>query len=344
MNQKKEHGSENSGHTPKVTVLMPVHNGERYLHEAIRSILSQSFTDFEFLIIDDGSADQSVPIIESYDDPRIVLKHNPTNRGTMHVLNDGLDSARGDYIVRMDCDDISLPGRLEMQVRFMDANPKIGISGGGMQLIKKGKLRNKRTFPQGDNELKITLLFHTCFFHPTVIIRRSAIDYHRYPDNLVYTQDYNFWVAMADKTGYANLDTILLHFRLHEEQISSRKADLQQSNARLIRQGYVTRLFPETAGMDMELHHRIAENRNDLDLHETSRWLEFLVDLNRKHEYFPAEVFNRELSRRWWHCCKKNRVCNAGTLKQYTSSALRHYYRPPVSKYLRFTLKCLLMI
>jgi len=93
---------------PKVTVLMPVYNGEQYLREAIESILTQSFTDFEFLIINDGSTDSSVEIIESYDDPRIRLIHNEANLKLVATLNKGVDLARGEYIARMDCDDISL--------------------------------------------------------------------------------------------------------------------------------------------------------------------------------------------------------------------------------------------
>lgn len=342
MNNDTCHNPRSNPRSPRVTVLMPIHNGERFLRKAIDSILSQTFTDFEFLIIDDGSNDMSIGIVESYHDPRIVLKRNITNRGTMFVLNEGMDSARGEYIIRMDCDDISLPRRLETQVKFMDANPLIGISGGGMRLIKKGRLKNTMTLQTHDTELKITLLFQTCFFHPTVIIRKSAIGENRYPDNLVYTQDYNFWISMADKTGYANLETTLLHFRLHDGQISTRKADLQHSNARLIRQEYLNRVFPETTGMNLELHHQIAENRSDLNLQETGNWLEYLADINQKKACFPAEVFNREMGRRWWHCCRKNTECTTITYKLYRSSALRRYYKPTVSKQLRFTLKCLL--
>jgi len=123
--------------TPKVTVLMPVHNGQQHLREAIESILKQSFTDFEFLIIDDGSTDGSTAIVKTYNEPRIRLIANTENQGTVHVLNQGIQEAKGEYIARMDADDISLPQRLEKQVRFMDSRPDIGISGAGMRLIKR---------------------------------------------------------------------------------------------------------------------------------------------------------------------------------------------------------------
>ena len=119
---------------------MPVYNGERYLREAIDSILNQTFKDFEFLIINDGSTDLSVEIIESYADKRISLAHNGQNLGLITTLNRGFDLACGEYIARMDCDDISLPDRLEKQVVFMDNHPEIGICGSWVSAISDEKL------------------------------------------------------------------------------------------------------------------------------------------------------------------------------------------------------------
>ena len=112
---------------PKVTLLMSVFNGQSYLKEAIESILNQTFEDFEFLIINDASKDNSLRIIQSFDDSRIKLVHNSDNIGLTKSLNKGIDLAKGEFIARMDCDDISLPERLSMQVSFMDKNPDIGI-------------------------------------------------------------------------------------------------------------------------------------------------------------------------------------------------------------------------
>jgi len=114
---------------PKVTVLMPVYNAEKYLKEAIGSILGQSFSDFEFLIINDGSTDSSVKIIKSYDDPRIRFIANEKNLGVIPTLNKGFALAQGEFIARMDADDISLPKRLELQADFMDKHPEAGAIG-----------------------------------------------------------------------------------------------------------------------------------------------------------------------------------------------------------------------
>lgn len=321
---------------------MPVHNGERYLREAIDSMLLQTFRDFEFLIIDDGSSDRSVEIIESYRDPRIVLKRFPTNRGTVHALNAGLLAAAGEYIVRMDCDDISLPQRLETQVRFMDSHPDTGVSGTAMRLIKKGKLKNTRIQPESDEELKIALLFNTCFFHPTVIIRTNLAKTCPYPDNLVYTQDYNYWTRLASLTHFANLDEILLYFREHESQTSSRKAGLQITNARTVRAAYLKRLKERISSEQMAIHHEIAENLKDIDLEKAKEWLEKLVRTNDTKKLFETEIFNRVIARKWWLCCRKSTRYGRKTLQIYRSSFLRPFYRPETLKFMKFLLRCLI--
>ncbi|RTY36806.1 glycosyltransferase [Chlorobium phaeovibrioides] len=326
---------------PQVTILMPVHNGERYLREAIDSILKQSFTDFEFLIIDDGSTDGSTTIVKSYEDPRIRLIANPENHGTVHVLNQGISEAKGTYIARMDADDISLPTRLEKQVHFMDNHPEIGISGTAMRLIKNGKLKNTRTLPETDEELKIQLLFSTCFFHPTVIMRSDLAKAHPYPENLIYTQDYNYWTSLADKTAFANIPETLLYFREHAGQLSSRKADLQVSNARHIRSGYLQRMIGTPSPEELETHHRIAENRGDVNLQAAERWLVKLLALNEAGNRFERTVLQQEISRKWWLTCRKNMNHNRETLAAYLRSPLSAHYRPERIKYWKFVLRCI---
>ncbi|MDP8306115.1 MAG: glycosyltransferase family A protein [Candidatus Chlorobium antarcticum] len=328
--------------TPKVTVLMPVHNGQQHLREAIESILKQSFTDFEFLIIDDGSTDGSTAIVKTYNEPRIRLIANTENQGTVHVLNQGIQEAKGEYIARMDADDISLPQRLEKQVRFMDSRPDIGISGAGMRLIKKGKLKNTRTQPEQDKELKITLLFNTCFFHPTVIIRTALAKKHPYPDNLVYTQDYNYWTKLAPLTRFANLKETLLYFREHEGQLSTRKADLQITNARNIREAYLRRLRDSITPEELEIHHQIAENRKEIDLKKAESWLVKLEESNAAKTIFDLDACKREISRKWWLTCRKNTIYGRNVLAVYRSSPLALQYRPETIKYLKFALRSVL--
>ena len=138
---------------PLVTVLMPVYNGEKYLKEAIESILNQTFKDFEFLIINDGSTDNSVKIIQSFNDLRIRLIHNESNIGLIKTLNKGLKLSNGKYIARMDCDDVSLPKRLSVQINFMEKHPEIGVCGSWVKIIGlEQKFINK--YPQKHEEAR----------------------------------------------------------------------------------------------------------------------------------------------------------------------------------------------
>jgi glycosyltransferase involved in cell wall biosynthesis len=140
--------------TPKVTVLMPTYNGAKVLREAIDSILTQTFGDFEFHILNDGSLDKSVDIIRSYADGRIRLEHNEGHLGLISTLNRGLDLARGGFIARMDWDDTSFPTRLEKQVYFMQVHPELGVCGTWIEV--KGKNNYLLKYPQVVNPLHAT--------------------------------------------------------------------------------------------------------------------------------------------------------------------------------------------
>ena len=159
---------------PKVTVLMPVYNAEKYLREAIESILSQTFKNFEFLIINDGSTDKSKDAILSYNDPRIIYSENSKNLGIAKTLNKGMNLARGNYIARMDGDDISHPDRLQEQIEFMDDNRHVGVCGTWLQTINNNKEEIWKS-PIAHEEIRSLMLFHDAIYHPTVVIRRDII-------------------------------------------------------------------------------------------------------------------------------------------------------------------------
>src|SRR3990167_9325600 len=157
---------------PLVTVLMPVYNGKKYLKEAIESVLNQTFRDFEFLIIDDGSTDKSAEIIKSFNDARIRLERNVTNLGLIKTLNNGLTLSRGKYIARMDCDDISLPKRLSVQVNFMEKHPEIGICGSWVKVMGlKQEFVNR--YPQKHEETRAYLLLNYRM-HPESVSKKNS--------------------------------------------------------------------------------------------------------------------------------------------------------------------------
>lgn len=212
---------------PRVTVLMPVYNGERYLREAMDSILAQTFTDFEFLIIDDGSADRSVEIIRSYDDPRIRLVHNEKNLKLIAALNRGFDLARGEFLARMDCDDISLPTRLARQVEFMAAHPEVGVCGTWARKIDdQGRITGHLKPPAGRKFEKL-IWRPSPINHPTAFIRNTVYMNFRYDYNYADAEDYELWLRVSGAAGLDNLDEFLLLYRIHPASVTSLRREAQ---------------------------------------------------------------------------------------------------------------------
>lgn len=220
----------------KVTVLMPVYNGAKYLREAIKSILGQTFKYFEFLIIDDGSTDKSLEIIKSYGDDRIKLvtiKH----AGIVGALNRGLDLAQGEYIVRMDADDISCPDRLEKQVRFMDAHPQVGVCGSCVKIFTRFKLLGYVIkLPTEPETIKSELKIHNVIQHPSVIIRKSFFDKYklRYSEKFPHAEDYDLWVRVSKLFPLANIPEVLLYYRYRPQSVGDLHANEQLVNANKI--------------------------------------------------------------------------------------------------------------
>lgn len=215
---------------PRVTVLMPVYNGEKFLREAMDSILAQTFTDFEFLIINDGSTDRSVEIIESYHDSRIRLVHNEKNLKLIATLNKGFELARGGFVARMDCDDVSLPERLAKQIAFMETHPEVGVCGTlAKEIDSNGKIVGNLKTPVGEKFDKL-LWRPSPVNHPTALIRDTVYKNFRYDQNYVDAEDYNLWLRVSKVTKLDNLNEFLLLYRIHPASVTSLRRALQLRN------------------------------------------------------------------------------------------------------------------
>lgn len=213
----------------KVSVLMPVYNAEKYLREAIDSILNQTISDYEFLIIDDGSTDSTADIVKSYSDNRIKFIQNEKNEGLIYTLNKGLDLCQGQYIARMDGDDISLPDRFEKQVAYLDHFRGVSILGCAFSYIGTP---HEIHFPRDDERIRIRLLECSPIVHPGVMMRASVLkDLNlRYDSRFKHAEDYQLWTQCAMKgLELGNLDDVLLQYRQHENQISVSKQTEQES-------------------------------------------------------------------------------------------------------------------
>jgi glycosyltransferase involved in cell wall biosynthesis len=210
-----EHLQEAQEHTPKVSVIMSVYNGARYLREAVDSILSQTFTDFECVIIDDGSTDETSEILHSYDDPRLVLMKNEANIGLTKSLNKGLQAARGQYIARQDADDVSCPGRLRAQVEFLDSHPAVGAVSSSYVLIDGlGNEIGVSQVPTDNVEIQKSLLFSNALCHGSAMFRRTGVEaVGLYREDFELAQDCDLWLRLSEHYDLANIPTPLYKFR-----------------------------------------------------------------------------------------------------------------------------------
>lgn len=213
---------------PMVTVLMSVYNGEKFLKEAIESILNQTFTDFEFLIINDGSTDKSVEIIESYKDSRIRLINNEKNLKLIASLNKGVSLARGKYIARMDCDDVSMPERLEKEVNFLESNTDHGLVGTYYTVIDgEGKEQRNVSYPSSNDLIKLFLSLNCPLAHGSIMGRAELFKQNQYGSKESYAvEDYELWTRMAKETKIHNIPEYLFKYRIYGESFSDSKTQL----------------------------------------------------------------------------------------------------------------------
>lgn len=230
---------------PKISVIMPVWNGAKYLRAAIDSILHQTFSDFEFIIINDGSTDDSLKIINNYHDPRIVLL-NQDNQGVTKTLNNGLRIAKGEYIARMDADDISEPDRFAKQAAFLEANLAIALCGSRAKAIDKdGKfLKNFDYPPLTHQDIEKYFIFHNPFIHSSVMFRKAIIEtIGNYDETIPRAQDYEFWSRIIPKLQTANLPDYLLKYRILDEGVTKSKNLSMRLIGLKIRLKYLISLF-----------------------------------------------------------------------------------------------------
>lgn len=239
--------------TCKVTVLMSVYNGELFLREAIDSILAQTYPNFEFVIYDDCSTDNTLKIIQSYDDPRIIYRRNTTNKGLTANLADGVSRSKSKYIARMDADDIAYPDRFEKQVEWMEQHPEISIMGTPVNYFYNIPGDGGVAFqPQDDATIKATLFISFTLMHPSIIIRRKDLVSRNinYNPQYRYSQDHALYFdCILVGLQFANMPEPLLYMRAHKGSISRHLHGPQQECSMKIRRNFM-RVTGIDAGCD----------------------------------------------------------------------------------------------
>lgn len=275
--------------TPLISVVMPVYNGERYLRQSVESILNQTWRDFEFIIIDDGSTDATAEIVQQFEDKRILVIRNSANLGLTASLNKGIAAAKGKFIARMDADDISLPERFEKQIGFFRTHPEIEALGTSTLYIDEHGNRTENNFlPTSHFCIKWELNFNSPIAHPTVMMTRRVIkECGGYTPSFEYAVDYWLWWRISELAILGNLPEPLLLYRLHSANVG-RTYQAEQTRERiLLRQKILSAALKETVPIDII---QIMENR-EYDCPDNSLRVACLI-----HRLFRAYCKDNRLS------------------------------------------------
>ena len=338
--------------SPKVTVLMSVYNGEKYLRQSINSILNQTFEDFEFLIIDDASTDSSNDIILSYNDQRIKVIKNNKNIGQAVSLNRGLQEANAEYVARMDQDDISLSLRLEKQVIFMDEHLEVGVSGVFAMFIdshdEKLEMKSYEKMMTENEDLKTQLIFRPCFIHPSVIIRLSLLKDHHlfYEENAGHAQDYRLWYRMSSICDFGNIPDKLYKYRFHKSQLSKNKRNDQFLSSNLTRIMVLEDFLNRRVSQKEQIKHagismaQYGSNINEVN--EAENWLIFLMNHNKMERKYNANSLGNILENIWMLLCMNSSHLGMKLLIKYFSSIFWNFRTNFFYREIKLFFKCII--
>ncbi len=252
---KHSKSNSNQKHNPFVTIFVPVFNGQNHLSEAITSLLKQTYTNFELLIIDDGSSDLSLDLVANFTDSRIKLVQNENNMGIASTSNRALEIAEGKYLMRLDADDIAMPDRLAKQTEIMEANSKITVLGTQCELF--GNSSGLTKLPLKDSQIKANFLQCSAnIANPTSMLRMEFFRQHalRYETQYPVAEDLGFWVNAAMRGAvFANLPSTLIKYRIHANNLSISKGSYLVEALKPSRAKLLTTWFPELSNNEVDI-------------------------------------------------------------------------------------------
>lgn len=284
---------------PMLSILMPVYNVAPFVKEAIESVLNQTFTDFELILLDDCSPDASADIIKTFDDARIVYHRNKKNLGLADNLNVGLKMASGKYIARADSDDICLPDRFETQVNFLEAHPDIDLCSCGLE--KFGKEQDVWVRENDFDQVKITMMFYSPVLHATSVWRRESFENHdlKYDQNAFPAEDYELWSRAVFCCRLVNIPQVLYRYRIHGNQVTKTDNRTAMKN-REIQDNYLRRALPSLSESARDAFIRCfignrPESKDDMKRMRSSYQL--LLTANKKDGFFHQAKLEKRLRR-----------------------------------------------
>ena len=328
--------------SPKVSVVLPVYNVEPYIQETIASILNQTFTDFELLVVDDLSTDGTAAIVAGIKDDRIILIRNTQNLGRAGADNIALKYVRGEFIAKMDGDDLCHPERLARQVAFLDSHPAVNVVGCWLQNF--GASTYLHQYPVSPADLKVKTLFtlpggNNCFMLRTSLFQEAGMHYNA---ALRQTEDYEFCVRYLDELIIATIPEALVQYRVLPRVV---KQEILAERARV--SGRVQELIFSSWGLaisarEQHIHSTLSlldTPLGDISLSEIEAWLRRLLAHNTQNPRFDAAALRGGLGERWFEVCYAHPLGWLGSIRAYGRSPLAAGFSPTFSQRLKFWIK-----
>ncbi len=317
-----------SSRSPKVTVFIPVYNREKFIGEALESILGQTFTDFEILVIDDGSTDDSRKIISSFSDPRIRLVCNDQNLGIPKTRNRGLEQAKGEYIALLDSDDRAFPERLAKQVRFLDDHKDwVQVGSWCRMMDSEGHpLKRVKRQPVSSEDVDVQLLFRCAISNRSIMGRTKILREFGYRENFPRCQDYDLHVRLAKTYRIGNIPECLVYGRIHPQQITIQTTSLGDEKKKDIIGSLLKELQVPFQDPDLDAHLNLSRMRK-MNFQPTipyikwaTDWLPAILEGNAKVGRYSQRALLKAIWHKW---AKAYGTATLGTKWQTKSSFVR---------------------
>ena len=296
---------------PKVSVVMPVYNRQKYIKSSVESILNQTFTDFEFIIVNDGSTDKTLEILKSYTDKRIKIIENEKNSGIVFSRNRGLNNATGQYIAMMDSDDIAYSNKLMKQVDFLDKNKEYGMVGTWVKFIDENSkyTGGKWKLPAKPDLIPPIMLFRNYFVQSTILVRREAIPEWKYSPEFEIVEDSKMWFEVSLNYKVLNLQEYLLDYRVHSDNITNTGHSKQMANSRKLYKLIFKNLDINITEKELDLH-ILIKNSNKIsnieELKNIENWLIKIINQNKKIQLYNEKKLRKIIRNRWLKVCSKS--------------------------------------
>lgn len=289
---------------------MPVRNGAKYVGATVRSVLRQSLRDFELWVLDDGSTDDTVAIVESFRDARVRVVRHSRQQGIATLLNEGLSLARAELVARIDADDIARPNRLGIQKACLDSRSELAALGTAARFF--GREPWVRVSPPTTaDSVRAFMVFDNPLLHPTVMLRRSLLQAHglAYRSEFSKSEDFDLWERLAQVTAVDNLDTVTMHIRVHPSSVTTSPGNEMEDQTRMILARGLARLGLRVDSEQLQFHRKVGHGVRMETVPELERargWVERLLEANRRTQAFPEAGFRTAVAAVWFRVCRNS--------------------------------------